>query len=47
MSINNLIVYPSLWQALRARTAGKSVVKVDGGYAVVSNAFKIIMRRYK
>lgn len=47
MATNNLLVYPSWWQAWKIRRADESIVKVEGGYAVVSNAFKRIMRRYK
>ena len=45
MSTDNLLVYTSIWQAWRVRRCGESVIRIDGGYAVVSDGLRKIMKK--
>ena len=44
MATDNLITYSTWLGAFRARCAGESIIKVESGYALVSNAFRKIMK---
>lgn len=45
MSMDNLIVYESKREARRAKNVGETVIKVNGGYAVISNEFYRIWKK--
>jgi len=45
MALSNLITYETKREANKARNAGETVIRVDGGFAVVSNEFYRIWKK--
>lgn len=45
MAYNNLMTYETRREARKARSAGETVIKVNGRYAIVSNAFYRVWKR--
>jgi len=45
MALSNLLVYETKREAKKARNRGESIIRIDEGYAVISDAFYRIWKK--